>query len=99
MTQSLHHTANRILEEFDKLENLEVSDRWKEQIASKIDFAKAKEKKYKGGKYVALVILFVVINAWSFFQHTNFNDYQNMERNETLQNISEELLINSIALN
>lgn len=101
MKQSVSQkNAFQILDEFDKLENIQPSPEWEQTLLVKVDNTRRPYSNKGGGlKFAALVAFYILINAVSFRKLSGPVTSQAEKRNEVLQNISAELLINPTTSN
>lgn len=91
--------AFQLLDEFEMLENIQASHQWEKELFAKLGNADPVYYKKKNGLKSALLIgCFVLINAVSLIKLSAPTGSQEEKRNEVLQSISAELLINSTAL-
>lgn len=96
-------TKNKVaqmLHDFEALEPLESSNQWEQELFLKLSAAgRHNGPQLEGLKTIAIIIIFLFINGLAFFQSNHSDSLQTSERHALLQDISEQLLINSTASN
>lgn len=89
----------QLLNEFDRLENIQASPEWETELFAKLGNADPVYYKKKNLlKFTLLVACFVLLNAVSFVKFSTPAGSQAEKRSEVLQSISAQLLINPTAL-
>ena len=87
------------LKEFETIESIEPSADWNQSLLDKIEHVNPSSSGFSSAKYT-IVILFIILINIGFFLSTMFNNSQKVIcRNNDLQVISKELLINPTSLN
>jgi hypothetical protein len=93
-------TANQLLHDFDALKPIEPSDDWEQKFFLKLSEAnRSKSMHLVSFKTLVVIIVFLLVNGLAVLQSNRSYSPRNTERKQLLQNISEQLLINSTASN
>lgn len=90
---------NSIMQDYDNLEVLIASNEWEEQLFSRIENSRKNYVKNKELlRYTLYLVVFVALNLVLFFSDSKIRRNEEQERFILLNNISDQLLINSTSL-
>lgn len=86
----------QLLSEYENMSSIQPSEEWEQNLFTRIRSSRSDyTNKYGGLKSIVFVTCFLLINALFFLRLTHRSGNQLNERNDALQSISNELLINS----
>lgn len=90
---------NSIMQDYDNLEVIIASNEWEEQLFSRIENSRKNYVKNKELlRYTLYLVVFVGLNLVLFFGDNKIRGNEEQERFMLLNNISDQLLINSTSL-
>jgi hypothetical protein len=96
----LNKKADQLLSEFETLGNIEASTEWNDALMAKITNTPRNTSSQKGnGKYMMLVLCFILTNLGFTFTYIHKNNSSSDVRQAQLALISQELLITPNAKN
>ena len=100
MKETAFNKAEQILNELDVIEDIQPSAEWKEALMDKIYASKRSLKFILPSTKLILIILFIVLINVGYIIGTVINSSKHdIHRNNVLQVISKEFLINPTSIN
>ena len=97
---TLKNKVSQKLQEFELLQDIEPSSGWNQSITDRLTTSKPKKAPMHPATVFAIIALFFVLGNIVLILNTTFKDTgRNLQRDNDLQVISKELLINSTSPN
>lgn len=97
---SINSKVFQSLHEFETMENITTSKEWNDSLMVRLSYAKHHPaSRFPSAKFVIVAVMVLLINIGFFVNSMINNSQQDSCRNNTLQLISKELLINPTSLN